>query len=93
MVTKAIEVLRKNEKGYFLFVEGGKIDMAHHGTKANIAIDEFREFSKAIDYAVKTVNLNDTIILVTADHSHTMSYSGYSVSDCYLLHSLSTVQT
>lgn len=80
MLTKAIQVLSKNEKGYFLFVEGGRIDHGHHSTQARIALDETAEFSKAIDYAHRTVNNNDTILLVTADHSHTMSYSGYPVS-------------
>lgn len=80
MVSKAIEVLSKNENGFFLFVEGGEIDFGHHAAKARLALDETAEFSKAIDYARKAVNEDDTIILVTADHSHTISYSGYSVS-------------
>lgn len=32
MTAEAIKVLQKNEKGYFLFVEGARIDMAHHET-------------------------------------------------------------
>lgn len=79
MVEKGIEVLSKNEKGYFLFVEGGKIDMAHHAVKAKLSLDETAEFSKAIDYARSVVNEEDTIILVTADHAHTLTYSGYGV--------------
>lgn len=30
MTMAAIEILRKNENGYVLFVEGGRIDHAHH---------------------------------------------------------------
>lgn len=81
LTAKAIELLSKNKNGYFLFVEGGKIDLAHHETKARKSLDETAEFSKAIDYARRAVSEEDTIILVTADHAHTMSYSGYPVSN------------
>lgn len=77
MTIKAIEILSKNENGFFLFVEGGRIDMAHHDTQAHIALDETAEFAKAIKLAVDELGDEDTLHVVTADHSHTMSYSGY----------------
>lgn len=77
MTEKAIEVLSTEEKGFFLFVEGGRIDHAHHDTWAHIALDETAEFAKAIEAATKKVNLEETLIVVTADHSHAFSYSGY----------------
>lgn len=80
MLTKAIQVLSQNEKGYFLFVEGGLIDIALHYNEVHYAMGETAEFSKAIDYAHRTVNNSDTILLVTADHAHTMTLAGYSVS-------------
>ncbi|GLV40785.1 Alkaline phosphatase 1 [Carabus blaptoides fortunei] len=73
----AIEVLSKNPKGYFLFVEGGRIDHAHHDTKAQKALDETVQFSDAIRRAREITNLEDTLIIVTSDHAHTMSLSGY----------------
>lgn len=79
MTTKAIELLSKNPEGYFLFVEGGQIDLGHHDTNARMALDEAAEFSKAIDYAKRAVNEEDTLIIVTADHGHTMTFSGYPV--------------
>lgn len=79
MTAKAIEVLKKNPNGYFLFVEGAKIDLGHHATQAHYALDEAAEFSDAVEYARKATSEEDTIILVTADHAHTMSYSGYPV--------------
>lgn len=79
MTTKAIELLSKNPEGYFLFVEGGQIDFGHHDTNARMALDEAAEFSKAIDYAKRAVNEEDTLIIVTADHGHTMTFSGYPV--------------
>lgn len=77
MTEKAIELLSTAEKGYFLFVEGGRIDHAHHDTLAQKALDETVEFHKAIEKAVEMTNEEDTLIVVTSDHAHTMSISGY----------------
>ncbi|XP_063825793.1 alkaline phosphatase-like [Ostrinia nubilalis] len=78
MTEKAIQILSQNSNGFFLFVEGGRIDTAHHETKARKALDETAEFAKAVEAAVRMVNLEETLIVVTSDHSHTMTYSGYS---------------
>lgn len=80
MVEKAIDILAKDENGFFLFVEGGRIDLAHHGAYSRIALDETTEFSKALKVAREKLSDDDTLIVVTADHSHTMSYSGYAVN-------------
>lgn len=77
MTEAAIKVLQKNEKGYFLFVEGGLIDRAHHMNLAVKALDETVEFSKAIQKAVDLTDEDDTLIVVTADHAHVMSMAGY----------------
>ncbi|KAL5290357.1 hypothetical protein ACFFRR_009978 [Megaselia abdita] len=78
MTEAAIKVLQKNNKGYFLFVEGGLIDKAHHVNMAYKALDETLEFSKAVQKAVDLTQENDTLIVVTADHAHVMSMAGYS---------------
>lgn len=77
MTMKAIEILSKNKNGFYLFVEGARIDMAHHATKAHTALDETAEFAKTIKMAVDELGDEDTLHVVTADHSHTMSYAGY----------------
>ncbi|XP_050300180.1 membrane-bound alkaline phosphatase-like [Anthonomus grandis grandis] len=78
MTEAAIRVLDKEgSRGYFLFVEGGRIDTAHHYTLAHKALDETAEFSKAISRALELTNEADTLIIVTADHAHTMTYAGY----------------
>ncbi|KAH8283353.1 hypothetical protein KR054_008855 [Drosophila jambulina] len=77
MTQKAIEVLQTEEQGYFLFVEGGKIDISHHDTMARIALDETAELSKAVRRAREMTNPEDTLIVVTSDHSHTFSVGGY----------------
>lgn len=79
MTDKAIDVLSKNENGYFLFVEGQKIDSGHHSNYARLSIDETVEFAKAVELARNKVNEEDTLIVVTSDHSHTVTYNGYGV--------------
>lgn len=78
MTEAAISLLSKSNDGYFLFVEGGRIDQAHHEAKAMKALDETVQFSEAIQAAVDATSRDDTLIIVTADHAHTMSISGYS---------------
>lgn len=78
MTNKALDILQRNEQGYFLFIEGGRIDHAHHNTEAVKAIDETIEFDKAIELARRRTNEENTLIVVTSDHSHTMSVAGYS---------------
>ena len=80
MTDKATDLLKKSEKGFFLFVEGGRIDHGHHETQAKYALDETIEFAKAIELTRKKFSEEDTLIVVTSDHAHTMSYSGYPVS-------------
>jgi alkaline phosphatase len=77
MTTKAIDILQENKKGFFLMVEGGRIDQAHHQGNAFRALQDTVELSNAVRAAAANVNLDDTLIIVTADHSHTLTISGY----------------
>lgn len=77
MASKAIEILSKNPKGYFLMVEGGRIDHGHHSGNAYRALTECIELDEAVKYAVEHTDPRDTLIIVTADHSHTLTISGY----------------
>ncbi|XP_035899102.1 uncharacterized protein LOC118506287 [Anopheles stephensi] len=77
MTRTAIELLQKNKQGYVLFVEGGLIDVAHHETYARLALDETAEMAKAVDTARKMTSEEDTLIVVSSDHAHTMTYNGY----------------
>ncbi|XP_030371539.1 membrane-bound alkaline phosphatase [Scaptodrosophila lebanonensis] len=77
MTRKAIEYMNQSDEGYFLFIEGGRIDQAHHMNKARMALDETVQFSNAIAAARELTDEEDTLIVVTADHSHVFSYGGY----------------
>ena len=77
MTDAAIKALSTNEKGYFLMVESGRVDHAHHATNAYRALGDAQEFSRAVAKAIELVDLDDTLILVTADHSHVFTMAGY----------------
>lgn len=77
MTEAAIKILSRGTEGFFLFVEGGRIDHAHHDVYARRALDETVQFSEAIQKAVDITNEEDTLIVVTSDHAHTLSYAGY----------------
>ena len=76
MTKAAITLLSQNPKGYFLMVEGGLIDKAHHLGLAHEALNETVEFDAAIVQALAMTNPADTLILVTADHSHGLTING-----------------
>jgi len=77
MVKKAIKRLQKNDKGFFLMVEGGRIDQAHHKNWAKKAFEETLELEKAVKVALEMTNEKDTLMMVTADHSHSITMNGY----------------
>ncbi|MHC6082877.1 alkaline phosphatase [Ralstonia solanacearum] len=77
MTEKAIRILQKNGNGYFLMVEGGRIDHALHGTNAKRALEDTVAFDEAIKRALSLVDRSNTLIVVTADHDHTMTINGY----------------
>ena len=60
-------------------MEGGRIDHAHHETKFNIAFQEVLDFEEAIKVALKATDPKDTLMITTADHSHTLTIGGYPV--------------
>ena len=77
MVEKAIRILSRNDDGFFLLVEGGRIDHAHHVGNAFRALEDTVAFSDAIGRARELTNAGDTLIVVTADHGHVMEIAGY----------------
>jgi alkaline phosphatase len=76
MTTTAIRILQRGPKGFFLMVEGGRIDHGLHAGNAKRALYDAMALAKAVEAARKLVG-DDTLIIVTADHSHTLTMSGY----------------
>ncbi|GAB3373913.1 alkaline phosphatase [Spongiibacter taiwanensis] len=77
MTDIAIRRLRQHENGFFLMVEAGRIDHAHHAGNAYRALSETVALSDAVAVATSLTNTDDTLILVTADHSHVFTMAGY----------------
>lgn len=77
MTRTAIATLGRNRNGFVLMIEGGRIDHAHHGGNARRALEDTIAFDDAIRAALDSVDLNDTLVLVTADHSHVFNIAGY----------------
>lgn len=65
-------------RGFFLMVEAGRIDHAHHGNNAHRALMDTMALADAVAVALDAVSLDDTLVIVTADHSHVFTHGGYS---------------
>ena len=75
--------------GYLLMIEGARIDHGNHAKIPILALTETVEFSKAVKKALSLVDLKDTLVLVTADHSSSIAFTGYPEADMPILASLS----
>ncbi|AEQ50732.1 alkaline phosphatase [Pelagibacterium halotolerans] len=77
MTTAAIESLQGDEDGFYLMVEAGRVDHASHGGNAHRAFTDGVALAEAVAAAQEMVDLENTLIIVTADHEHVMSFNGY----------------
>ncbi len=77
MTRAAITRLSQDEDGFVLMVEGGLIDMANHGNNAARALEDVMAFDAAVKTARDMTDPADTLIIVTADHSHGLTINGY----------------
>lgn len=77
MTEAAIGVLDNNDEGFFLMVESGRIDHAHHAGNAFGALHDTLAFADAVAVADDMTNDEDTLIIVTADHGHVFTIAGY----------------
>jgi alkaline phosphatase len=78
MTTTAIQALARTSEGFALMVEAGRIDHAHHNGNAFRALDETVALSDAVRAAMQAAP-PETLIIVTADHSHSLNFVGYPV--------------
>lgn len=80
MTLKALDMLQRTaagEEGFILLVEAARIDHAHHDTLGKLALEETAEMHRMVEAMMERVNLEDTLVVVTSDHSHTMTVGGY----------------
>ncbi|UUO08002.1 alkaline phosphatase [Blastopirellula sp. J2-11] len=76
MTRAAIEVLSKNDKGFWLLVESGDVDWANHANNLDASIGAVNSGDAAVkaitDWVEQNSNWNESVLIVTADHGHYM---------------------
>lgn len=77
MTAAALDLLARRSEGYALLVEGGRIDHGHHDGNAYRALHEVLAFARAVETALANVDLEQTLVVVTGDHSHVFTIGGY----------------
>ena len=75
--TRLAKNLSANDQGYYLEVEAGRVDHANHDGNLHRTVTDGEAFGEAIAKAVSMVDTKDTLIIVTADHSHAINFNGY----------------
>jgi alkaline phosphatase len=69
LTTKALEILSKDEDGFFVMIEGSQIDWAGHENDPEYLIEEMMDFDAAVGAAVDFAERDgNTLVIVTADH-------------------------
>ena len=78
MTKKAIDILSQNTKGFFLMVEGSKIDWAAHANDPVSLVTDILAFDEAVRVALQFArSRNDTIVIIASDHGN----SGITIGD------------
>ena len=77
MTRFALEALQARNRNFLLIVEGGRIDHAHHAGNAYRALHDVLALDAAVAVAAAALKPKRSLILVTADHSHTLTMAGY----------------
>jgi alkaline phosphatase len=77
MTEKAIDILSQNPEGFLLLIEGGRIDHASHESNAFRTLTDGVAMNEAVKAAMRKVDLDETLVVVTGDHSHTLTIAGY----------------
>lgn len=77
MTEAAIRMLSNNEEGFFLQVEAGRVDHAHHAGNLARTLRDAAAFAEAVQVADEMTDDRETLIIVTADHEHAIAFNGY----------------
>jgi alkaline phosphatase len=77
MTRAAITALSSNENGFYLSVEGGRVDHANHDGNLYRVVTDGKAFADAVAVAMEMTNPEETLIIVTADHEHAIAFNGY----------------
>ncbi len=71
LTEKAIEILSNNKNGFFLMVEGSKVDWAAHSNSTIALTSDIKSFDNAVKSAINFAKTNkDTLVIVASDHGN-----------------------
>lgn len=76
MTEATITALSANENGYYISIEGGRIDHANHDGNLHRALMDGKAFADAVAVAMRLTDPQNTLIIVTADHEHSIAFNG-----------------
>ncbi len=68
---------KAGDNGFFMQVEAGRVDHAHHGNNLARTVTDGAEFVRTIEMVDEMTNDEDTLLIVTADHEHSFALNGY----------------
>jgi len=72
MTQASLNVLGKNQQGFFIMIEGGAVDWTGHANQKGRLIEEQDDFNKSVDAVIDWVEKNsswdETLLIVTGDH-------------------------
>lgn len=77
MTEATITALSQNPEGYYIEIEGGRVDHANHAGNAYRTVTDGKAFADAVAKAIEMTDPNETLIIVTADHEHGIAFNGY----------------
>jgi alkaline phosphatase len=77
MTEAAIKNLSGNDSGFYLEIEGGRVDHANHAGNAARMVEDGKAFADAVAKAMEMTDPAETLIIVTADHEHGIAFNGY----------------
>ncbi|MFB2594711.1 alkaline phosphatase [Paracoccus sp. p4-l81] len=77
MTEAAIKTLSSNDNGFYLNIEAGRVDHANHDGNLARTLSDGKAFADAIAKAMEMTKPEDTLIIVTADHEHAITFNGY----------------
>jgi alkaline phosphatase len=77
MTEAAIRALSADRDGFFLMVEAGRVDHASHAGNAHRMVTDGVAFAEAVARAAEMTDPAETLVVVTADHEHSIGLHGY----------------
>lgn len=67
-----LNVVNRNEKGFYMMIEGGAVDWCNHGNNLERSVEEMQDFNEAVAAVCQWIEENsswdETLLIVTADH-------------------------